>query len=110
MPDKDGNYSRDELKELVSREQPDLKKIGDMSNIIKMMFSNWNPMPDVAYAKLVGWPVHEDGTITTGNGWRVPSRELCEEHDIQKMLELEDTRDIGELEQMFKLDEDDTRI
>jgi hypothetical protein len=98
------NYTREELMEF----RPSLERIGkSMLEIIPMLFDNWCPFPDVAYAKSVGWPVNEDGTITTPGMGRVPSRELCEESRIENMLELEDTRDIDELEKLIGLE--DTR-
>ena len=75
--EKSRNYTREELKAIAA---PSLGQIGEsMQELISMMFANWCPFPDVAYAKSVGWPVNEDGTITTPGVGRVPSRELCEE-------------------------------
>jgi hypothetical protein len=85
-------------------DQPDLRKLGfSIQKLIPILFENWCPFPDIAYAKMVGWLVLEDGTIETPGVGRVPSRELCEEADIKRLLELEDPRDIDELEELIKL-------
>lgn len=89
------DYSREELVELARQSPPAFSNI---TSIIKMMFENWNPFPDRAYAEKVGWPVNDDGTITTAIG-RVPSRELCEVNDLKELVK---KSDIHELEELYK--------
>lgn len=71
-------------------DKPDLRKIGmDMSGIVRMFFQNWCPFPDKAYCEKVGWLVNEDGTVDTPGGYRVPTRELCEVRELERLYELE---------------------
>ena len=87
------DFSREELEALVKG--LDLKRIGET---IKMMFANWCPVPDKAYARLVGWTVNEDGTIDTPGLGRVPSRELCEEKELEQLYEVSDLEHLHKLE------------
>jgi hypothetical protein len=77
----------EELVSLYSR----LNKV-DWRATFEAVFGNWCPYPDEAYARKVGWPVNADGTITTPGVGVVPSRELCEVYDLEKMFKLEDRR------------------
>jgi hypothetical protein len=87
------------VKPLYTAEKPNLREIGEsMLRIIPMMLANYNPFPDTAYARKVGWPVNEDGTIETPGLGRVPSRELCEEKEIEKMYEVADLEELMQLE------------
>ena len=87
------DFSREELEALVKG--LDLIRIGET---IKMMFANWCPFPDKAYARLVGWTVNEDGTIDTPGLGRVPSRELCEEKELEQLYEVSDLEHLHKLE------------
>lgn len=91
------DFSREELEALAKR--PNLKQIGEaIIELIPMMFANWCPFPDKAYARLVGWTVNEDETIDTPGLGRVPSRELCEERELEQLYEVSD------LEHLYKLE------
>jgi len=45
-------------------------------SLTKALFANFCPFPSKDYAKQAGWPINEDGSITTPGVGRVPSREL----------------------------------
>jgi hypothetical protein len=97
MPDAEGNLSRKELEEM-SATYKRINESGVCKDLIKAMFADWCPFPDKAYAKLVGWPVNEDGTIDTPGLGRVPSRELCEEKELEQLYEVSDLEHLHKLE------------
>jgi len=72
----------------------------DWKEIIHMMFSNWNPYPSKAYCESVGWLVNADGTIETPGLGRVPTSDLCEVKELEKLYEVSD------LEHLYKLEAD----
>jgi hypothetical protein len=76
-----------------------LRRIGEgIKKLLPLIFLNYNPMPDKDYARKVGWPVNEDGTIDTPGMGRVPSRELCEEKQLEKLYEVSDLIHLHKLE------------
>jgi hypothetical protein len=89
---------------MSDKEQEELKQTYKSFNgaafkeVLELLFRNWNPFPDKDYARKVGWPVNEDGTITTTGVGRVPSRELCEEKEIEKLYEVSDLIHLHKLE------------
>jgi hypothetical protein len=69
-------------------DKPDLKKIGqEMPNFVRMMFLNSCPYPDRSYCEKVGWLVNEDGTVDTPGGFKIPTRELYEVRELERLYE-----------------------
>ena len=69
-----------------SEKEPDLRQIGEsIKEIVPWFFKNFNPLPSIAYAKLHGWPVNEDGTIETPGMGRVASSDLVEIHELEEL-------------------------
>ena len=60
----------------------------DWTEIIRDIFQHWCPFPDKAYCEKVGWDVNPDGTVDTPGGFRVPTRELCEVNELERLYEL----------------------
>jgi len=77
-----GNKSREELEDICRgvKFDPDL---------IRGIFAHWIPFPDKAYCEKVGWVVNPDGTVDTPGGFRIPTRELCEEKELEELYKLE---------------------
>jgi len=53
--------------------------------IIRALLQNWCPFPDKAYCESVGWVVNTDGTVDTPGGFRIPTRELCEVEELERL-------------------------
>ena len=90
MSDDKDNLNKAELEE-VARIYPRID-----TDLIKMMFANWNPFPDKAYCEKVGWHVNADGTVDTPGLGRVPTRDLCE------VKELEQSFEVAELKALYE--------
>jgi hypothetical protein len=72
-------------------------KTDDIKEIFHMLFANWIPFPDRAYCEKMGWEFNRDGTVDTPGGWRIPTRELCETKELEKLYE------VSELEHLYNL-------
>lgn len=58
-------------------------------SIVRQIMANWCPFPDAAYWKKFGIEPNSDGTIDTPGGFRIPTRELCEVNDLERLFALE---------------------
>ena len=54
-------------------------------DFVRLFMADWCPFPDAAYWKKFGIEPNPDGTVDTPSGIRIPTRELCEVNDLERL-------------------------